>query len=106
MIEYKWRIDPLMVGTNINGLENVVVKVTWICEATDGEFQSATSGYVPIELDPDGTFKPYEELTEADIWSWINPHIDKAIVEEGLAAVIEGQKHPEYLYLPTPWSQA
>lgn len=106
MIEYKWRIDPLMVGVNINGLENVVLKVTWICEANDGEFQSSTSGFVPIELDPKGTFKPYEALTEADVWAWIKPHIDKTIIEEGLAAAIEGQKQPQYLYLPTPWSQA
>lgn len=105
MIEYKWSIDPLMVGMNIKGFENVVLKVTWVCYAQDGEFQSSTSGYVPIELDPKGSFKPYEALTEDDVWSWIEPHINRIGIKDGLAAAIEGQKHPQYLYLPTPWSQ-
>lgn len=105
MIEYTWRIDPLMVESNVNGLENVVVKVTWICEAVDGEFKTHTAGFVPLEFDENAQFTPYEELTEELVLQWIAPYIDKSIIEEGLATVIDGHKHPQYKYLPTPWSQ-
>lgn len=106
MIEYKWCIDPMMVENKLNGLENVVVKVTWVCHARESEFQSSASGYVPLEIDFTKQFTPFEQLTEIQVWGWIDPYIDKTIIEEGLAAVIEGQKHPQYSYLPTPWSQS
>ena len=105
MIEYKWRIDPLMVENNVNGFENVVIKVTWVCEAVDGELQAISRGYVPVEFQDPTSFKPFHELTEADVWGWVAPHLDKTLIEEGLATAIDGQKHPKFSHLQPPWSQ-
>ncbi len=106
MTTFTWRIDPLMVENSVNGLENVVVKITWICDAQDGDFQASASGYVPLEAYLGMPFIPFDELTEATVWEWAEKKIDKRMIEDGLIAVIDAQKHPRYVYLPTPWNQS
>jgi len=106
MTTFTWRIDQLMAEKKVGDLENVVVKITWICEATDGEFKTHIAGFLPIQLDQGAPFTPYEEITEAMVLEWVNARIDKALIEESLETVIQGNKYPQYIYLPVPWSQS
>lgn len=104
MTTFTWRIDPLMVEQKVGDLENVVVKITWICDAVDGGYTSTATGYVPLEVS--SSFIPFSDLTEAKVWEWVEAKIDKHMIEDGLIAAIEAQKHPRYVYLPTPWSKS
>lgn len=106
MTTFTWRIDPLMVEQQVSALENVVVKITWICEAVDGGYTSTATGYVPLEVSSTTTFIPFKDLTEAKVWEWVEEKINRHMIEDGLIAAIDAQKHPKYVYLPTPWSQS
>lgn len=103
MTTVTWRIESLMVENNVNGLENVVAQITWICEVVDGDFKTHTAGFVPLEVDLSVPFIPYESLAEGKVWDWVEARIDKTAIEESLVSSIASQKLPKYKYLTTPW---
>ena len=91
-LAYTWAITSLKKTTDGN-ISNVVVQTNWTCTGTDADGDSGTfNGATPFPLssiDPDN-FIPYEELTEADVISWIQAvvvgaykeHIDAQIMKQ------------------------
>lgn len=75
--------------------EGGVVTAHWRVTAVDGDFTASaygTAGFTPDPASP--TFKPYDELTEADVLGWVWGSVDKAAAEASLAAQIDAQKNP------------
>lgn len=67
----------------------------WRCEAVDGEYTASaygTAGFTPDATDP--TFKPYDQVTEAEVLAWVWEQVDRAETEATLAAGIDAQKTP------------
>jgi hypothetical protein len=91
-LSYTWAITSLKKTTDGN-ISNVVVQTNWTCTGTDADGDSGTfNGATPFPLssvDPEN-FIPYEELTEADVLSWIQAvvvgaykeHIDEQIMKQ------------------------
>ena len=91
-LTYTWAITSLKKTTDGN-ISNVVVQTYWTCTGTDADGDSGTfNGATPFPLsdvDPDN-FIPYEQLTEADVLSWIQAvvvgaykeHIDAQIMKQ------------------------
>ena len=91
-LTYAWAITSLKKTTD-GSISNVVVQTNWTCTGTDADGDSGTfNGATPFPLsdvDPDN-FIPYEELTEADVLSWIQAvvvgsykeHIDAQILKQ------------------------
>ena len=76
----------------------------WRCSAADGDYtQSAygTCGFTPDATSPD--FKPYDEVTEAEVLGWVWGSVDKAAAEASLETQIEAQKNPVSAS-GTPWA--
>jgi hypothetical protein len=75
----------------------------WRCSAVDGDYtQSAygTCGFTPDASAPG--FKPYTDVTEADVLGWVWAEIDKGAMEAKLAAKIAAAKNPVSA-TGTPW---
>ena len=51
-----------------------------------------TAGFTPDATDP--AFKPYDQVTEAEVLAWVWEQVDKDATEAALAAKIEADKNP------------
>lgn len=75
----------------------------WRVEAVDGEHSASaygTAGFTPDASAAD--FKPYDQLTQADVLAWVWGSVDKAEMEASLSQQIEAQKNPVTLN-GLPW---
>lgn len=83
--------------------EGGVITAHWRVTAVDGEFTASaygTAGFTPDPALP--TFKPYDELTEADVLAWVWGSVDKDAAEASLAGQIDAQKNPKTA-VGVPW---
>lgn len=106
-IEYTWSIATTEYETATGG----IVVAHWKCDAilALGEFAVdprytasayGTAGFTPDATSPD--FKPYDQVTEAEVLSWVWEQVDQAETEAALAAKIEADKNPTTA-TGTPW---
>ena len=76
----------------------------WRVTAEDGDYTASaygTAGFTPDATDPN--FKPYDQVTEAEVLSWVWAQVDQAETEAALAAKIEADKNPTTA-TGTPWA--
>lgn len=74
-----------------------VIECGWRCSVTDGAFSGtvySTCSFTQA-AESDGTFIPYEALTQEQVLGWIwASGVDKEATEAAVAAQIEAQKNP------------
>lgn len=99
-ITYTWKITSLKVKDE-GTLTNAVVQTYWSKTGVDEDGNEGTfSGATPFTVNPDdesGPFKPFDQLTEEDVLSWIKTvvvesyeeHVNGKIKEQ-----IEAKKNP------------
>jgi hypothetical protein len=76
----------------------------WRCNAADGDFTA--SSYGTAGFTPDATaegFKPYADVTEAEVLAWVHASVDKDATEAALADKIAADKKPTSAS-GTPWA--
>lgn len=76
----------------------------WRVAAEDGDYTATsygTCGFSPDATDP--AFKPYDEVTEAEVLAWVHASVDKGATEAALAAKIDADKTPTTAS-GTPWA--
>jgi hypothetical protein len=99
MTDYTWIITTCEHDIATGG----ITVAHWRCSASDGDYtQSAygTVGFTPNASARD--FKPYANVTEADVLGWVWGEIDRGAMEAKLAAKIEAAKNPVSAS-GTPW---
>lgn len=88
------------------GQTDVVVKVYYACEATNGTYSAAIGGMVNLALDPDAPYTPYADLTEEQVIGWVKSVLGPEGVEVKQANA--EQKLADQFYhpvtLPNPWA--
>lgn len=90
MINYTWSVVQMDRLTS----DNFVVTVHYNVTATDGTYSASTYGTVGYTEQPDESYTPYEDLTQAQVVGWIQESLGKDTVEASLAGQIEAQKNP------------
>ncbi len=75
--EYEWEIISLYTEPSKDGLSNIVKKINWRYQATDGANYGDVYSYTntPEVSDP-SSFTAYESLSEDTFVSWIKAHDD------------------------------
>lgn len=105
MTNFFWSIVSMPAYSQIDKQSDVVFQVNWTCGGADDTGNSATSaGSVPVTYTAGTPFTPYDQLTQEQVWGWINPSIDRPEIEVNLQALIDAQKNPETVTPPLPWS--
>jgi hypothetical protein len=90
-IEYTWTIAQCEHEVATGG----ITVAHWRVSAVDGDYTASTygtAGFTPDATSPD--FKPYDEVTEAEVLGWVWGSVDKDETEANLAAQIDAQKNP------------
>lgn len=105
MTQYDWQIVSMPAYSQIDGQSDVVFEVNWGCQAQDGEYRAGASGTVPVTYTAGTPFTPYNQLTQEQVWGWINPSIDRPEIEANLQLMIDAQKNPTVVTPPLPWPQ-
>ena len=99
MNTYKWVISGLHTRLNNEelGLEKVIESIHWRYQAEDAEGNIAdVYGSVGLEAPDAESFKPFEEITEADVISWLESKLDVEALQAGLDAKLESIKNPTH----------
>lgn len=106
MTTFQWTIVSMPAYAMIDGQSDVVFEVNWACQAMEGKMalNAVTNGSVPVTYTAGSPFTPYDQLTEDQVWGWINPSIDRPAVEANLQAMLAAQQNPEVVTPPLPWS--
>jgi YbbR domain-containing protein len=88
-MEYQWNV--VQMNRNTDG--GFVTTVHYTVSAVDGEFTASTYGTVGYTQE-DKSYKPYADLTQAEVIGWVQESLGQSTVESALAAQIEAQKNP------------
>ena len=73
--------------------DGFVVTVHYTVNAVDGDYTASTYGTVGY-TQTDKSYKPYADLTQAEVIVWVQDSLGKDTVETGLTEQIEAQKNP------------
>lgn len=110
MITYTWGITELVTYPEYDGYPEVVQAVYWTLTGDDGAGHTATmTGAQGVSLELSGSFTPYEDLTEAQVLSWLMESMTPSGVdyyEAEVAKQIEAQANPPAPNPPLPWGAA
>jgi hypothetical protein len=104
---YSWVISQLEAYPQHEGHSDVVFTVHWRRQATDGSHFADVYGSQGVTLDPDATFKPYANLTQADVEGWLEDAMGAekvAEMDESLDKQIENQINPPVVRPALPWA--
>jgi hypothetical protein len=101
---YKWNILSMPAYPQAEGETDVVFQVNWSCNANDGTYAANSFGAVDVTYTAGTPYTPYNQLTQNQVWGWINTSIDRSSVEADLQALIDAQKNPTVVTPPLPWS--
>ncbi len=104
MTIFNWQIQSMPAYPQAEGQTDVVFQVNWQCNANDEGYSANSFGSVPVTYVAGSPYTPYDQLTQEQVWGWINPSIDRPEIEANLQALIDAQKNPPVVTPPLPWS--
>lgn len=105
---FEWVISQLNCAVESEGLPNVINVIHWRYNATqvDGEktYFADTYGASSVGQPNPQNFVPYEDVTEAEVISWLEAILPIEDMQASLEANIELQINPVEVTLPLPWA--
>ena len=104
MTIFNWQIQSMPAYPQAEGQTDVVFQVNWQCNANDDGYSANSFGTVPVTYVAGSPYTPYDQLTQEQVWGWVNPQIDRPAIEANLQALIDAQKNPTVVTPPLPWS--
>jgi hypothetical protein len=99
MVNYNWVISDLVAKIQDGELSNIIETVHWRYQATDGEHIADVYGSVGLEAPDAESFKPFEEVTEADVIAWLESKLDVEAMQSGLDAQLDAIANPTHISL-------
>jgi len=103
-----WNVVSMDCYPELNGQTDVVFVCHWQLNGTDGTHNGSVYGSVGLTLDPEATYVPYADLTEAQVIGWVKEALGEESVtsyEDNVAQQIANQINPPVVTPPLPWSE-
>lgn len=108
MTQFKFVISALNCAVELDGLPKVIHTIHWRYQAEKTEADKTyfvdTYGASSVGQPNPESFIPYEDITEAEIVSWLEAILPIEAMQAGLEAKIEEQINPTELTPPLPWT--
>ena len=105
MINYDWNCKTVDVYPTDGDYTDVVYNVHWIVTGVDGDYSSKAIGTQTVPLSEDGTFIPFEDLTNDVVVEWTKEAMGEeqvASIEAGIASQIKALINPTSVTLIIP----
>ena len=109
-----WTIEYMQCKPTEGSYADVVITAGWRCNGVQtvgtGEFApnfyGSSYGMVSFSA-PEGTFTPYDQLTQEQVlgWVWANG-VDKEVTETAVQQQINNQINPPVVTPKLPWATA
>lgn len=111
-VTIEWKVLSLKVRNDYSNLQNMIVRVEWNCVAkyidTDINGTGGVQGETFLGV-PDGNFVPFEQLTEAQIISWVHQILGNKVQETEILATRHAigviYSEANLVQVPLPWLQ-
>ena len=107
MTQFKFVISALNCAVELEGLPDVIQIIHWRYQATqvDGDktWFAETYGASSVAQPNPQNFVPYEDVTEAEVISWLEEILPMEAMQASLEANIALQINPVEVTLPLPW---
>jgi hypothetical protein len=103
-----WSVVAMNAYPEYEGNADVVFVVHWRLDGTDGEHTGGVYGSAGLTLDPEATYVPYGDLTEAQVIGWVKDALGEEAVtgyEANVAQQIADQINPPVVTPQLPWSE-
>lgn len=104
-----WSVVQMDAYPEYEGATDVVFTVHWTLNGTDGEYTGSAYGSQGLALDPEGSFTPYEDLTQEQVIGWVHNAMGEeqvAAYETAVIKQIDDAKNPPVVNPPLPWVSA
>jgi hypothetical protein len=108
MATYNWTVAQMDAYPEYEGHSDVVFTVHWRLDGTDDEHTAGVYGTVGLTLDPEATYVPYADLTEAQVVGWVHEALGEdqvASYEDNVANQIAALVNPPVVTPALPWSE-
>ena len=104
MTTITWVIDWMQCKPTEGSNTDVVVIAGWTCNGSQDAYTATLSGTAFFPM-PEGSFTPYDQLTQEQVlgWCWANG-VNQAAVEASVQTSIDNQINPPVVTLPLPWA--
>jgi hypothetical protein len=110
MTQFKFVISALNCAVELEGLPDVIQCIHWRYQATqvDGDktWFAETYSTASVGQPNPQNFVPYEDVTEAEVISWLEEILPMEAMQASLEANIALQITPKEVTLPLPWAPA
>ena len=105
-ITFSYKITELEKAPSLNGLSDVVTKVSFIYsgEAEDGTKVEWPTITAQIPTPGAEAFTPFAELTEADVIAWLEVCYPMGPVKEMITKKIDDELNPKDIVTEFPWA--
>ena len=99
-----WVIEWMQTTPTTATPPETVITAGWRCIGVQDAY-SATSYSTTSFPAPEGTFTPYDQLTQEQVlgWCWANG-VDKDAIEASVQTQIDNQINPPIIQPPLPWA--
>lgn len=99
-----WLIEWMQCKPTEGSLTDVVITAGWRCNGVQDAYSASNYGSASFPM-PEGSFTPYDQLTQEQVLGWVwASGLNKADVEAGVQAQIDGLINPPVVQLPLPWA--
>ena len=106
---YTWKIYAVGRNTTVGDLENVVKTVKWeLIGTSDAGHVGRFHGNSTLIFNPENDFTPFEQLTEEQIISWVESHLDEtemAAYKRAVDLEIDSQAEPVEDHVIDIWAK-
>jgi hypothetical protein len=108
MITHTWTVEKLECSPLMAGFENVVRKVFWVLNSSDGTTIVSSLGTTELSFDPTvSNFVNFNTLDEQTVIGWIVNELGQDYItsfEQAHEKTIINTPLPEIVEIPLPWA--
>jgi hypothetical protein len=105
MISYTWDILSLHTAPHENELDDVVKKVNWRFQATDGQYYGDITGTTELTVPTPETYVIFKNITEPIVVYWIKQNINYDDLVNQANQKLEDNKNPVIVEKTPPWER-
>lgn len=103
MVQYDWEILSLYTAPSLDGLNNVVKRVTWRYQAKDGSYAGDIYKDTYFDSPNSDEFVEYDSLSQDTIVGWIESVENMDEIRAEVLARLESSKRPSIVERSVPW---